>query len=277
MAKRSPPLIITHARCLDGFTAAWAAWVAFEQRVRVFYATHGGLPPRCAGQVVYLLDFAYPREWLIHMYQAARFLKVLDHHVSAKPDIGDLPYVVIDPTRSGAGLAWDTLVKKPRPYLIDLVEHGDLWQWDGEWEKDALAWLNLEPQTFTNWLELSTWTKEDWMAIAKDGRKLRQPFLDDVRWYFDFRRSIALEGATGLCVEAPSHIRSELGHQLALDSGTFGLTWHKSPSGVACSIRSVGMNVLPIAKRFGGGGHPQAAGFVLPYATAATILPDFDL
>lgn len=275
MAKRSPPLIITHAHCLDGFTAAWAAWVAFEQRIRVFYAAHGGLPPRCAGQVVYILDFSYPREWLSHMYEAARFLKVLDHHASAIPEIGQLPYVTIDTHRSGAGLAWDLLVKRPRPYLVDLVEHSDLWKWEGEWEKDALSWLNLEPHTFTNWLELSKWSKEDWQAIATDGRALRQPYIEDVSWHYDLRRKLKLCGTEGLAVEAPGHVRSELGHQLALDSGTFGLTWQRNPACVMCSIRSIDMDVLPIARRFGGGGHPHAAAFKLPYALAAKLLPDF--
>lgn len=276
MRKRSPPLIITHAHCLDGFTAAWAAWLAFDRRVRVFHAAHGGLPPRCAGQVVYILDFAYPREFLIHMYQAARFLKVLDHHASAIPDIGDLPYVQIDTKRSGAGLAWDVLVQKPRPYLIDLIEHNDLWQWKGDWEKDAMAWLNLEPQTFTNWLELSTWSKADWQALASDGRVLRQPFESDVQWHFDLRQRLSLNGVQGMAVEAPGHVRSELGHRLALDSGTFGLTWQRTPYKVACSIRSVGMDVLPIARQFGGGGHKTAAGFTLPLSLAAQLLPGYE-
>lgn len=275
MAKKSSTLVITHGNCLDGFTAAWAAWVAFDKKIRVFHAVHGAYPPRCAGQVVYILDFAYPKEWLAHMYDAARYLKVIDHHASVIPDIGRLPYVTVDPSRSGAGLAWDLLVKKPRPYLIDLVEHGDLWQWEGEWEKDAMAWLALEPRTFNNWAELATWSKSDWQAIARDGARLREGEQADMRWYFDLRRKLILNGVEGLSVEAPSAIRSELGHRLAVSSKTFGLVWHRTPKGASCSIRAIDLDILSFAKEFGGGGHPQAAGFTLTPAQAARLLPDF--
>lgn len=275
MARRSPPLIITHGNCLDGFTAAYAAWEAFDHRIRVFNAAHGGLPPRCVGQVVYVLDFSYPREWLTHMYAAARFLKVLDHHVSAIPAIGDLPYVLIDTNRSGASLAWDELVKKPRPYLIDLVDHADTWRWAGEWEQDALAWLEHEPRTFANWAELATWTEADWRAIARDGRVLRKPHLDDLEWHFQLRRHITLEGLPGFAVEAPAALRSDLGNRLAAESQTYGLVWQRTPNAVYCSLRSTGFDTLPLAERFGGGGHKTASAFRLSYSDAARLLPDF--
>lgn len=275
MARRATPLIITHGNCLDGFTAAYAAWEAFDRRIRVFNAMHGGLPPRCAGQVVYILDFSYPREWLTHMYEAARFLKVLDHHVSAIPDIGDLPYVRIDPSRSGASLTWDELVKRPRPYLIDLVEHADTWRWAEDWERDALAWLEAEPRTFTNWAELATWSKADWEAIARDGKVLRKPYLDDIEWHFQHRRHIELTGVKGFAVEGPAMLRSDLGNRMAEASQTFGLVWQKTPGAVYCSLRSCGFDTLPIAKHYGGGGHHTASAFRLSYAEAASLIPGF--
>ena len=67
----------------------------------------------------------------------------------------------------------------------------------------------------------------------------------------------------GLAVNAPSFLASDLGHELANKSGTFGLVWSMAGDGqVHCSLRSNGeYDVSAIAKAFGGGGHRNAAGF----------------
>lgn len=71
----------------------------------------------------------------------------------------------------------------------------------------------------------------------------------------------------GLAVNAPPVFASELGHLLCEKSSTFGLTWHFANDGeVKVSLRANGkVNVADLAKNYGGGGHPNAAGFRLPY------------
>ena len=58
-------------------------------------------------------------------------------------------------------------------------------------------------------------------------------------------------------------LASDLGHELANKSGTFGLVWSMAGDGqIHCSLRSNGdYDVSAIAKAFGGGGHRNAAGF----------------
>ena len=67
----------------------------------------------------------------------------------------------------------------------------------------------------------------------------------------------------GLAVNCPSHLASDVGHELANKSGTYGLCWHMGHDGkIKCSLRSNGdYDVSTIAKAFGGGGHLNAAGF----------------
>ena len=67
----------------------------------------------------------------------------------------------------------------------------------------------------------------------------------------------------GLAANAPAFLASDLGHELANKSGTFGLVWSMAGDGqVHCSLRSNGeYDVSAIAKAFGGGGHRNAAGF----------------
>jgi oligoribonuclease NrnB/cAMP/cGMP phosphodiesterase (DHH superfamily) len=67
----------------------------------------------------------------------------------------------------------------------------------------------------------------------------------------------------GLAVNTPNNI-SEVGHELATASGTFGLVWYYDAAAkkANCSLRSNGdYDVSAIAKQFGGGGHKNAAGF----------------
>lgn len=74
----------------------------------------------------------------------------------------------------------------------------------------------------------------------------------------------------GLAANCPPHLTSDVGHELATQSGTFGLCWCLSKEGMVakCSLRSNGdYDVSAIAKAFGGGGHRNASGFEVPVAT----------
>jgi len=79
------PLVIYHANCADGFTAAWAVRQAMDAE---FYpGVHGAPPPDVTDRVVILVDFSYPRTQLLEMARAARSLLVLDHHKTAEADL----------------------------------------------------------------------------------------------------------------------------------------------------------------------------------------------
>ena len=75
-------------------------------------------------------------------------------------------------------------------------------------------------------------------------------------------------GVTGLAVNTSVHM-SEVGHELANKSGTYGLIWYLGENNnVKCSLRSNGdYDVSAIAKCFGGGGHKNAAGFSVDIQT----------
>jgi nanoRNase/pAp phosphatase (c-di-AMP/oligoRNAs hydrolase) len=73
---------------------------------------------------------------------------------------------------------------------------------------------------------------------------------------------------SGIAINANGLFASELGNQLAEQSGTFALIWQLAGDGeVKASLRSKGnFDVAAIAARYGGGGHRNAAGFRLPAA-----------
>jgi hypothetical protein len=68
---------------------------------------------------------------------------------------------------------------------------------------------------------------------------------------------------SGVAINANVLFASELGNQLAEQSGSFGLIWQLAGDGeVKASLRSKGsFDVAAIAVRYGGGGHRNAAGF----------------
>ena len=83
-----------------------------------------------------------------------------------------------------------------------------------------------------------------------------------------------IEEFQGLAANCPPHLVSDVGHELANRSGTFGLLWSLDKDGRCnCSLRSNGnYDVSAIAKAFGGGGHKNAAGFEVPLSQLLTWL-----
>lgn len=79
------PLVIYHANCADGFTAAWAVRQAMDADFHP--AVHGAAPPDVAHRDVVLVDFCYPPAVLQELRKKARSVLVLDHHKSAEADL----------------------------------------------------------------------------------------------------------------------------------------------------------------------------------------------
>src|SRR6266568_4571929 len=97
---KNDTLIISHAHCSDGLSAAWVFYKIYPDATFVF-AKYGDAPPDVNGKEVYILDFSYPRETLLKTNAQARGLLVLDHHKSAKEDLEDLLFCQFDMNRSG--------------------------------------------------------------------------------------------------------------------------------------------------------------------------------
>ena len=81
------PLVIYHANCADGFTAAWAVHKAMPAD---FYpAAYQSPPPDVTGRDVIMVDFCYGRDIMLQLQRAARSLLVLDHHKTADEVLQD--------------------------------------------------------------------------------------------------------------------------------------------------------------------------------------------
>jgi oligoribonuclease NrnB/cAMP/cGMP phosphodiesterase (DHH superfamily) len=203
----------------------------------------------------------------------------------------------LDNNKSGAMLAWEYFHPGTEvPMLIQHIDDRDRWQFKLDGSKELHATLaSLKPWTFEQWdaiLAETSYRATDGTGIDSfydDGTvllrahsqqvqsalkqamecRIREPQIKLKRGNSPFIRHVDVEGyqrqyfADGLAVNAPPFLASDLGHELANKSGTFGLVWLMAGDGrIHCSLRSNGdYDVSEIAKAFGGGGHRNAAGF----------------
>jgi len=154
-------LVLYHANCPDGFTAAWAVWKALGDKAEYRAVTYGQPPPDdIAGRRVILVDFSYPRAALDVLASVASSLDIYDHHKSAEADLKDWHpscggRVVFDMERSGAGIVWDSLHSGHRPKLIDYVEDADLWRFSLSNARKIREFLFSYPYRFDVWERIS--------------------------------------------------------------------------------------------------------------------------
>lgn len=265
------PLVIHHARCLDGWTAAWAAWTALNRRAELLPAAYNDAAPsddEVRDRDVYIVDFSYPRAELERIAAAARSLLVLDHHASARDALADLPFARFDMERSGAAMAWDHFhggpsAGKPRPWIVEYVQDRDLWRWELPRSREVSAYLRTLEPTLTLWDSLASARADHYFvpgaAVLAYERQLIAHAV----------RRAGRARLPGVDVEVPivnsTACVSEVANELAIGQ-PFAIVWHVDGEGVVhYSLRSAhepgALNVAMIAKSFGGGGHEHAAGF----------------
>lgn len=205
-------------------------------------------------------------------------------------------FILLDNNKSGALLAWEYFhPEKDVPYLISRIDDRDRWQFKFVDSKELHAGLQLEkPWTFERWAELVPSMGGSSGALASvisNGRASLRAYHEQVQhstkkatpctiipavinsadsykgpWVWTQDNQCCV---TGLAVNTPNNI-SEVGHELANASGTYGLVWYyDGATGRAnCSLRSNGdYDVSAVAKAFGGGGHKNAAGFNIDMPT----------
>lgn len=263
-------LVLYHGNCIDGFTAAWAAWHKFGDAMTEYRPTIHADQPDVGGADVYMLDICYPRETMERIAREAHSLWVIDHHKTARDAMVGFQtsarvQVDFDMDRSGAGMAWDLLMAgNERPWLVDFVEDRDLWRFDLRGSKEVNAWIGAHKrETFADWDRLNEAPGGPAAALEKGHAVLQ--FVD--RYVSEMAaqaRLVDFEGYRVPVVNAPYINISELVGKLA-ESAPFAVGWMQRGDGMfTYSLRSRGdggIDVSEIAKRYGGGGHRNSAGF----------------
>ena len=266
-------LCIYHGNCADGFTGAWVVRRALgdAEFFPGVYTTPP--PPDVADKDVVLVDFSYKRPIMEQIIASARSVLVLDHHKTAAEDLHDLPgaEVVFDMGRAGSRIAWDYYFphEAPPPVLLH-VEDRDLWRFSLPRTREIQANIFSYPYDFAIWDRLMA---SDPAVLAVEGEAIeRKHFKDIAELLGVVQRRMVIGGVNVPVANLPYTLVSDAAHKMAQGEPFAGCYWD-TPKGRVFGLRSSdnGMDVSEIAKRYGGGGHRNAAGFTVDYDTARTF------
>lgn len=255
-------LIIYHANCPDGWTAAWIAARALSLDQDALYpGIHGESPPAEArGKSVYIVDFSYSREDVLQLRNDANSLVILDHHVTAQAALADIPGAIFDMHESGASLAWDYFHKgERRPWLVQYMRDRDLWLNELQHSQEVAHAVMAEPYTLAAWDMLASTPLKD---VQARGVHIRRHVDKYVAMIAEQRFMVTLDGVTMPAVNAPFQNVSDVLHSLVQhsDSGVALAFWWTGTQW-SYSIRSGERDITDIAQKRGGGGHALASGF----------------
>jgi uncharacterized protein len=291
-----PPLCLYHADCDDGFGAAWVVRKYFreaelDEPVHFLPVNYGQDPPDVMGRDLIIVDFSYKRPVMEVLCGYAKSILVLDHHKTAEeelrfmpePECADWRFVeqdnlkcaVFDMKRSGAGLAWDFFFPlHDRPSFIDYLEDRDLWRKRMK-GCDAFSFaLRAYPHDF-----------EVWDGLLSRGAGSLIPDGLAIERYYKRRVAEMVQQAFQVQLVAQSHLvgQSHLYITVALWAANVPRMFASEVAGGLAELNGIGVtfcqrgdgkweyslrargkaDVLEIVKEFGGGGHAQAAGFVV--------------
>lgn len=279
--------------------ACWKRWGdAPEYRAMNYgYAP----PADVAGLNILMVDFSLPAEQLHGMIAAgARSIVILDHHKTAQEalepfavastavgwydytDIDGLllsrewadvaaPEIIalFDMDSSGARMAWDFAFPGERvPQLVRLAARYDLWQFQPN-TGDPAELLHLAIQAGAmsiasmDALDQEFWAGDEPLRRGTVIDTFRQPLIREIAARAYYRTVGGVECV--IAVECPYSLVSAVGHYLldAHPAAPFAAMSVTGEEAVGWSLRSHDgrMDVSEVAKRQGGGGHRNAAGF----------------
>lgn len=280
----SDNLIIYHAGCIDGFTAAWVAVRTLEslgQTCDLYPANYGDetpLPGVYKHKSTYILDFSYPHDDMVQMYNDCDRLRVLDHHASAEENCKDLSFCTFDMERSGAGLALQHWVEACYAIdsggidLVDFVEDYDLWKWEFPETQAIHHYISTIEMTLSNWDQLAEDMANDYNRIWRSGEAI-QRYADKMVGEIAglvYKGRLPVWGGHKedvLICNCPRQLTSLVGERLlaVYDKEPMVAMYYqdenkrfqfslRSRSGKECRVDMV-------AGYYSGGGHHEAAGF----------------
>lgn len=288
--------------------AAWlklgskAEYIPCKYETDTYIKMLGAATNGIVNREVYVLDFSFPKEDMYALFHKAARVVWLDHHKTAfemwcatereyyLADTQDGAHILLDNNKSGAYLAWEYFHPATKiPKLIHHIDDYDRWQFklDGTKEFNKALW-SYAPWSFAQWQReflpadmgkrsLSFEQTARYSGLLNEGAAILRAHDQNVQAMVkNGTRECIIYDQTdefidrGLAANCPPHLTSDVGHELANQSKSYGLCWTLKKEGLvaSCSLRSNGnYDVSAIAKVFGGGGHRNAAGFEVPIKT----------
>lgn len=312
-----PDICVFHGNCDDGFGAAWAVWKRWGDDVQFIPGVYGKpIEADVSAKRVMFVDFSLKRPEMMEFVSRiqggrnACEVLVIDHHKTAADEIapwtieppegpidlsdqlerleghfyqnqceGMLPIVsYFDMERSGAVMTWEFChpgVEVPRILLH--VQDRDLWRFDLPYTAEISAYLRAYKQTFDRWDAVAS----DISTAIMHGGSILLAHKKIVEQCCEHTSMEVIDGHSVPCVNVPYHYASDCADRLLKlnPDAPFAVAWFKGRDGLLLfSLRSrSSFDVSEVAKKFGGGGHAQAAGFKMTSTNLPLCVPMEDL
>lgn len=290
-------LIAYHANCIDGFTSAFITQEVlvnkYDLNVTLFPMHYDEESTKkllreldtVEYAELFVVDFSLDIDVMrsINDSDPMMLKTILDHHKTAferyNPGVevtADSIYetcmagfnIILDNSKCGAGICWEYFHgKAPVPTLVKYVQDYDLWQYEyGEHTKYVNKYLMTQCKTVGTWTNIMKAMENpiSLYHILYDGEVLQTVHNNKVAELVDGAVLVYLNRIQGLLTHCEYKYASDVGHELAKLSETYGATWCMDINDkIKVSLRSNGdFDVSLIAKAYGGGGHKNAAGFM---------------
>lgn len=229
---------------------------------------------------------------MIDLAKLARSVVIIDHHANAQLALADFPFfdgtisglarvlaenvrlgqpavaAWFDPQQSGAATAWQFVHDTNRrthelPLMVALIEDRDLWHFRfGDKTSRVAAVLQSYALDFAAWSKIA----DDIAGAEEVGQHLLRAHLANVERFASEAFFGQIAGQNVPVANVPYLYATDTANKL-LDlhpDAPFTASWFRRSDGLfQYSLRSTDqrLDVSEIAKRFGGGGHRNAAGF----------------
>jgi oligoribonuclease NrnB/cAMP/cGMP phosphodiesterase (DHH superfamily) len=281
----TPDIIIYHDPCDDGFASAYVAHQRFP--AAALFGTNYGKPlpvEKVKGKAVLIVDFSYPLDILKGIAPLCNGIVILDHHKTAAEALADVPR--LDPTlapqvimapgefcawfnqeRAGVGLTWRfCFPDEPMPAVLEAIEDRDLWRFTHDTTEEVCAAVRSFPHDIEVWRR-EVMPPDRFPALATEGQAILRyvhHLANEVASNCHFR-SWPADWAGVPVVCCPPQIASEVCHRLLAlyPSAPFVAAFVEADGIRSWSLRSEDKrtDVSMVARKHGGGGHRNAAGF----------------
>jgi len=264
--------IIYHGGCADGFTSAWLLNEAYPEAA--LHPARYGQPVIVAkGSTVIMADFSFKRPDILELASYSEKVIILDHHKTAAEDLVDLPdnvEAVFDMDRSGARITYDWLVGNGVIFepevetLVNYVQDVDLWAKELPMTEEVGTVVRATDYSLPAWDDLAAAMKNV-ASVAQGGKMILANNNKVMETHAETAREVTIDGHVVLAVSVPYMFGSRMAEMLCTEENSkypFGAYYIHHPWGTQWGLRSRGeFDVSEIAKKFGGGGHKNAAGF----------------
>lgn len=265
--------VIYHANCTDGFCSAFLLWQKYgdaAQYIPFQYSQELKFDNFNKDDEIYIVDFSFKRDILTKLASLVKKVVVLDHHKTAKEELGNPDikwphntFIYFDMDKSGVMMTWYYLnSSKTSPKIVDYIQDRDLWKFELPNSNEICAYLQALPFEFARWQAEFVTFENDFNEIVKMGQAILLKLTQQIDQAVKHGVPVKLLGYRPWAVNSTVNF-SEVAGELA-KKGDFGIAWFvRSDGKYQYSLRSTDdkVDVSEVAKQFGGGGHRNAAGF----------------